>query len=446
MSVKITSLQVENVKRVKALHLVPTAEGLTVIGGKNGQGKTSVLDSIAWALGGNRMAPSNPQRDGALNPPTIDITLSNGIKVKRAGKNGTLSVTDPAGSKAGQALLDAFVGTFALDLPKFMQGNAKDKANALLKLLGIGDELKRLDTDEKKFYDERTVVGRIKESKEKHAGELPEYPDAPAQPISITELIQAQQDILAKNGVNQKTRQQTQVLKDRLQYVGGEIWNLEERIEHLQAEVVKKRNEAQKIQDDLNIAKKTVAELQDESTIEIEQSIAELESTNAQVAANQAKAHAFDEAAEYKEQYDDLTVKIEAVRAERMALLDGANLPLPGLTVVDQELRYNGQPWDCMSGSEQLKVSVAIVRATQPECGFVLMDKLEQMDPDTMAEFNQWLEAEGLQVIATRVSTSPEECTIIIEDGLPLGETYIDQITKEETAPVVETTTVEEYF
>lgn len=69
-----------------------------------------------------------------------------------------------------------------------------------------------------------------------------------------------------------------------------------------------------------------------------------------------------------------------------------------------------------MSGSEQLRVATAIVRRLNPECGFVLLDKLEQMDLQTLAEFGAWLEAEGLQAIATRVSTG-DECSIIIEDG-----------------------------
>ena len=54
MTVKINSLELENVKRIKAVQLEPAANGLTIIGGKNGQGKTSVLDAIAWALGGDR--------------------------------------------------------------------------------------------------------------------------------------------------------------------------------------------------------------------------------------------------------------------------------------------------------------------------------------------------------------------------------------------------------
>jgi len=70
-----------------------------------------------------------------------------------------------------------------------------------------------------------------------------------------------------------------------------------------------------------------------------------------------------------------------------------------------------------MSSSDQLRVAVAIVRQLRPDCQFVLLDKTEQMDLDTLTNFGQWLEAEGLQVIATRVSMGGE-CSIIIEDGL----------------------------
>ena len=70
-----------------------------------------------------------------------------------------------------------------------------------------------------------------------------------------------------------------------------------------------------------------------------------------------------------------------------------------------------------MSGSDQLRVAAAIVRRLNPDCGFVLLDKLEQMDMTTLQEFSAWLEAEGLQAIATRVSTG-SECQIIIEDGM----------------------------
>ena len=59
---KINKLEIENVKRIKAVRLKPAQNGLTVIGGNNNQGKTSVLDSIAWALGGEKYRPSEAAR------------------------------------------------------------------------------------------------------------------------------------------------------------------------------------------------------------------------------------------------------------------------------------------------------------------------------------------------------------------------------------------------
>ena len=129
--VKINELLIENVKRVKAVQFEPSADGLTIIGGRNGQGKTSVLDAIAWALGGNNYKPSVPERDGALVPPNLHIELSNGLIVERKGKNSTLKITDPNGNKSGQQLLNEFVSTLALDLPKFINGSDKDKADSL---------------------------------------------------------------------------------------------------------------------------------------------------------------------------------------------------------------------------------------------------------------------------------------------------------------------------
>lgn len=111
--------------------------------------------------------------------------------------------------------------------------------------------------------------------------------------------------------------------------------------------------------------------------------------------------------------------------------MNAAELPLPELSVKEGELIYKGQKWDNMSGSDRLKVSTAIVRKLNPNCGFVLLDKLEQMDMKSLHEFGEWLEAEGLQAIATRVSTG-DECSIIIEDGYVVGQQIPEEPKKKE--------------
>lgn len=409
MSVKINSLELENVKRIKAVKLEPSPNGLTVIGGKNGQGKTSVLDSIAWALGGDRYRPSAAQRDGSVIPPTLHITLSNGLVVERKGKNADLKVIDPDGRKSGQQLLNEFISQLALDLPRFMEANNKDKANILLQIIGVGDKLFELERREKELYNQRHAVGQIADQKRKFAAEMVFYPDAPAELVSASELIRQQQDILARNAENQRKRENMRSIEIKAE-------SLQSDIDRLRAEMQRLESQLTTALADLEIARKDALFLQDESTAELERNIAEIDEINVKVRANLDKEKAEDDTKEYTAQYNVLTAQLDDVREEKLALLNGAELPLPGLSVEDGELTYNGHKWDSVSGSDQLKIATAIARKINPQCGFVLVDKLEQMDIDTLHEFGAWLEGEGLQVIATRVSTG-DECSVIIEDG-----------------------------
>ena len=403
MSVKINTLEIENVKRIKAVQLAPAKNGLTVIGGDNAQGKTSVLDAIAWALGGNKFKPSSPMREGSVVEPHLKVTLDNGIVVERSGKNSSLKVIDPMGNKGGQALLDGFIESFALDLPKFMNQNSKEKADTLLNIIGVGDKLYELEQQEQTLYNRRTEIGRIADQKEKFAKEMPVYTNVPDEPVSVSELIQSQQEIMAKNAENLRKRQQHDYYKSQLEVAETALKQAQERYDAAL--------------NNFRLASVDIDTLVDQSTEELEKNIADVEEINKKVRANADRQTAKVEADGYRKQYDGLTGEIEDVRREKRELLQGADLPLEGLTVEGGELIYKGQKWDCMSSAEQLIVATSIVRKLNPECGFVLLDKLEQMDGNTLEKFGSWLESENLQAIATRVSKG-DECSIIIEDGM----------------------------
>lgn len=414
MTIKINALQVENVKRVKAVALEPSANGLTVIGGKNGQGKTSVLDAIAWALGGDRYRPSNAEREGSTMPPHIKLELSNGLTVERSGKNSALKVVDTTGNRSGQQLLNEFVEQLAIDLPRFLQASNREKADTLLQVIGVGGQVRSLEVKEKEVYNRRHMIGQEADRKRKYADELPHYPAAPNEPVSASQLIRQQQDILARNGENQRKRM-------RANQIEHEYGRTAAHVSLLRSQLADAEKQLQQLEADLAIAQKDALDLQDESTDEIERSLQEIEQINIQVRANCDREKAEQDAAHYAQQYQDLTKELEEIRHDKYALLDSAKLPLPGLSVEDGELTYNGKKWDCMSGADQLIAATAIVRAINPKCGFVLLDKLEQLDADQLHMFGVWLQSQQLQVIATRVSTGPE-CSIIIEDGFVASE------------------------
>ncbi len=402
MSIKINCLELENVKRIKAVKLEPAQNGLTVIGGKNGQGKTSVLDSIAWALGGERFRPSHPERDGSYSSPYLRVELSNGIVAERKGDSSTLKVTCPDGSKAGQKLLDGFIEELALNLPKFMSASNKEKANILLRIIGVGDKLIELDNKEKLLYNERHAIGRIAEQKKKYAEELIHHDGLPAEPISASELILRQQEILAKNGENARKRERAAELERQKAMLEAQIREISEKLSAVNA--------------DLEIAQLSAQNLVDMSTAEIEKDIANIDALNFKIRQNLDKERALMEAEEMSEKYSKLTTDIDGIRLEKINLLEGANLPLAELSVCDGELTYKDKKWDCLSGAQQLMVATAIVRKLNENCGFVLLDGLEALDSDTLFEFGKWLEGEGLQAICTRVATD-DSCTLIIEEG-----------------------------
>ena len=422
---KINRLEIENVKRIHSVMIEPSKDGLTIIGGKNRQGKSSVLDAIAWALGGNKYKPSQAVNADSTIPPRLKVIMDNGLVVERKGKNSDLKVTDPEGQKGGQQLLDSFVEELAINLPKFMEATGKEKANTLLQIIGVGPQLAELEQKEKSLYQERLYVGRTADQKEKFAAEQPYYPDAPEEPVSASELIKEQQEILARNGKRQQwAREYDRILSD-LEKNENAIKAYERAIRDL-------KKERETLNEKRKAAEKTPAELKMESTEELERSIDNIELINRKVRANLDKAKAEEDAKQYRDQYTELTNDIEDVRKQKTSLLDSADLPLPGLSVKDGELIYNGQQWDNMSSSEQMIVSTSIVRKLNPKCGFVLLDKLEAMDLDTLKEFGAWLEQEGLQAIATRVSTG-DECSIVITDGYVEGQDGV--FAKEEPAP-----------
>ena len=422
---KINRLEIENVKRIHAVMIEPSKDGLTIIGGKNRQGKSSVLDAIAWALGGNKYKPSQAANSDSTIPPRLKIIMDNGLVVERKGKNSDLKVTDPEGQKGGQQLLDSFVEELAINLPKFMEATGKEKANTLLQIIGVGPQLAELEQKEKSLYQERLYVGRTADQKEKFAAEQPYYPDAPEEPVSASELIREQQEIMARNGQRQQwAREYNKILAD--------LEKNENAIDAYERALRDLKKEQETLEGKRKAAEKTPAELKMESTEELERSIDNIELINRKVRANLDKAKAEEDAKHYRDQYTELSQALDDVRKQKAGLLDSADLPLPGLSVKDGELIYNGQQWDNMSSAEQMIVSTSIVRKLNPKCGFVLLDKLEAMDLDTLKEFGAWLEQEGLQAIATRVSTG-DECSIVITDGYVDGQNGV--FAKEEPAP-----------
>lgn len=407
---KITALELENVKRIRALRLEPSQNGLTVIGGRNGQGKTSVLSAIAYALGGEKFKPSALKREDAVSDAYIHLETDDGLIIERKGKNAALTVTDTKGKKGGQRILDDLISKLAIDLPAFLNASDKEKAETLLNIIGVGEKLKKLEEDEKAKYNIRLSVGQQQTRKAKAAEEMPFYEEAPAELMSTAELVEEQRIMIAHN---ESVWQASEHKVD----TAHALVKARERLEEALKTVEEMKTGVAVAEEADRLADEAIAAIGERVDFgEITRKLNDYEEINFKVRANEARAAAVREASDLAEEYNRLTQEIEEVRRAKTRLLEGAPLPYPGLSVCEGKLTLDGKPWDCMSGSQQLIVGTAIASKLNPKCGFVLLDKLEQLDLESLAEFGKWLEENKLQCIATRVSKGAE-CSLIIEDG-----------------------------
>jgi hypothetical protein len=420
--VRITGLEIENVKRVQAVHMEPAETGLTVIGGDNRQGKTSVLDAIMAALGGEKFAPSDAVRRGA-DKGQVTVMLSNGLVVNRSftGKGSYLKVSDPAGGKGGQMLLNEFVSEFALSLGKFLQASDKEKTKTLLQIIGV--DLTPYEEKHKGLYQQREGVGRLRDRAKGHAESMPYNEAVGAEILTPSDIMAELEQKVAKNAKNREIRTQAEAFRANLARQEGRVKDAAEAVADLEKRLVVAREELEtreaerlRMRNELGAAMNAAAAVQDEDVTAIKTRLAQIEDTNAEVRKNLEREKALAEAEGYAEEYRALSRQIEVNQEEMRDLLDGATMPLPGLSVEGGVLTFGSSAWDCMSGADQLRVATAIVRKLNPACGFVLIDKVEQMDLATLREFGAWLQAEGLQAITTRVSRG-DECSIIIEAG-----------------------------
>ena len=436
--VVITSLEVQDFKRVQLVRYTPKASGLTVIGGRNSQGKSSTLDAVKMLFGGEKFTPSSPIHEGAAKS-ILTGTLSNGLSVKVSiTPNGAYyTITDPSGKKSGITLLKETVPQIALDLPAFLQASDKEKAQTLLKIIGV--DLTPFEERHAKLYKEREDFGRLRDRAKGHAESMPYNEAVGSELVTPADIMAELETKVAKNAKNREIRQKAdqaraniRTQEERISAQQQMVDDLEKRLEELEKRVSEAKRELilreagkAELQDALDKALQGAAAVQDEDTTMLKQRMAQIEDTNQEVRKNLEREKALAEAEGYGEEYRAVTSQIEANQAEMRALLDGAEMPLEGLSVEAGILTYRGKAWDCMGDAERLKVATSIVRKINPSCGFVLLDGLERMDIPTLETFGTWLQEQGLQVLGTKVSSGPE-CSIIIEDGRIAGETEPD--------------------
>jgi AAA15 family ATPase/GTPase len=421
---KIIKLESDNVMRLNSVQIEPDGS-LIIIGGANGAGKSSVLNSIAMALGGGAEIVEKPLHEGAESGETTLWFDENIVVNRRYNKTGTTSLTvqtkEGAKFTSPQQMLDSLVGKLTFDPLNFARMKPDEQKRVLCELAQL--DFTKEDTEHAAAYEERTIKGReVKRIESVLAGKrfLAGVAD---EEVSASELNDKLRRANEKNSANAQKRLAVSRLngafRDASQDVTDqktEVKRIEKLLETAQKELEKRQKAADAAKTKFETERDAVAAIEDEDTTEIVNQLTTIEETNAQIRANKEYTVAKEELAVANREHSACESRIEMARMAKEKKLRAAKFPIPGLGLHDLGVTFDGKPFSQASAAEQLRVSVAMGMAANPQLrillcrdGSLLDDKSLKLLADIVKEndFQCWLE---------KVSVG-DECSVIIEDG-----------------------------
>ncbi|MEY4760655.1 MAG: hypothetical protein RLZZ200_511 [Pseudomonadota bacterium] len=422
---KIIGLQVENFKRLVAVNIKPD-RSLVEIRGRNGQGKTSVLDAIWAALGGKAAAPIKPVRAGAEEA-RISMDLGE-LKILRVFKNGSdgtvttsLSVTAADGARYGspQTMLDKLVGALSFDPLEFTRIPAKGQFDQLKQLVP-GVDFDKLQRQHEGDMEARRDINRRAKDARSAAGQIVLPSAGPFEAVDESALV-AELEQAGETNIDLQRRQQNRANAVELVATKGKeadaldarVATLLEEVEELKNRAETKRAEALELQEKIANAE-PLPDPVDTTAIRGRIDAARRANETAKLA--QTKADHIARAVDLEKQADEITVRIDQRQAGKIEAIAAANIPVPGISFGDGEILLNGVPFNQGSDAEQLRASIAIAAAMNPELRVIRVRDGSLLDADSLKLVAEFAEANDLQVWAEIVD-SKGETGILIEDG-----------------------------
>lgn len=391
---KIVSLEAENVKHLRAVHIKPDGSAV-IIGGDNEQGKTCVLDSIEYALHGAGSIPAKPIRTGQKKARVV-LDLGKLVVTRTFTTKGTnLTVKNKDGATFGspQAMLDELVGELSFDPLEFSKMDARKQAEVLKQLVGL--DFDSLNAKYKKFFDERTAINREGKALKASLNQMIKHDDTPDEEVSIQEIGEKYAEALEHNRVIEHTRRGLDTQK-------GELALLKKRVKDLDKSI--------------KIQQKTIDENKIVDVDSIQQTMKKTEQTNSYVRSNRMYNEVDAQVSDLRKKSMSLTGKITDLVDKKSEMLEKAKFPIEGLAIDEDGVTFEDIPFVQCSAAQRIRVSVAIGLAMNPELRVLLIREGSLLDTKNLALIAKMAEDADAQIWIERVSRGAE-CQVIIEAG-----------------------------
>ena len=425
-SLRIVALEATNVKRLVAIRIEPKGHVVTLTG-RNGAGKSSCLDAIAYALGGKALVPSEPIRRGETS---ASVTVDLGDLVVERRFTPTTSYLEVRGKDGArypspQTILDTLTGRLTFDPLEFMRETPKQQAEILLELAGLSEGLRKLEIERERVFAERTSVNReLKAAEARLAGAQAAADGTPDEEVSAAALLQELDQAESVRRTNSQARRKVeeaalyvQELQREQQGVQVDLEEARQRVNALEAKLEAATARTATFAAEVRKLDEAAVTLQDPDLGPIRERIAAVDQVNHQVRAKRARAILEAGTAALRATAAARTQDLEELETQRAQLLGGAAFPVQGLSVRDGQAVYNDVLLEQVSAAEQLRVSIEIGWALHPRLKVLLVKDGSLLDDDMLGLIRRATVERDAQLWIERVHVGAGEAAIIIEDG-----------------------------
>lgn len=423
---KIIQLTAENVKRLHAVNIKPDGSMIQITG-ENGQGKSSVLDAIMYGLAGKQVQPSKPIRDGESH---AEVMIDLGDKIVRrrwTKKDSYLTVESKDGAKypSPQKILDALVGELTFDPLAFIAMHPKEQIATLKQLAGL--DFAEMDIERDTLTTKRTARGHERNTFVAQVSGIPIYgDDVPDKQINII-------DLLAEQTKRQAEKQANDEVRRKIARAAEQVNLLESEIAHLKDMIAEREQTHGETYRNLVAAQALDKTLLDPNLDEINEQLINAQQINDRVSKKQQRAALSKRRDEAAAGYERLTAELKKIDERKAASIRDASYPVQGLGFDENGVTFNGVPFDQASSAEQLRVSVAMGIALNPELRIMLIRNGSLLDKKNLETISEMVAEHDTQLWIERVNDG-EPVGILIKDGYAYGDQALPVETETEPA------------
>jgi DNA repair exonuclease SbcCD ATPase subunit len=425
---RIVSLAAENFKKLTAIEITPQ-EDVVMITGKNGAGKSSVLDCITAALKGEREIPEEPIKKGA-DKGGIRMDLGSFQVIRNFTKKGSyLKIVKeidgaPFEVKSPQKFLDEIVGKISFDPLEFMNLLAKDKKAARKTLASlVGLDTSDVDDEIAKMKADRQLVGKDHEQKVALLRERPFDKELGLVEISVAGLLENYQKVMEQNNRKVEKEADVHASKEKVFDLRAKVTAGRAKIEKMREELAAYEGLILSFENDVDAAEKTIASMEEElltmpfGDVEVYKTeISQAEAKNETIRKNKRSFEISQDADKLAAKYESMTEQIRAfekIKADRVA---GCKMPVEDLEIGDQGIIYKGVPLEQAGDGEKLVVSMAISMAMNPKLKVLRIKDGSLLDSKNLEIIRNMVKDNGFQVWIEKVAEDGRY-GIYIEEG-----------------------------